>query len=78
MVDCDVDAADFHLLLQPKILMQEKYFGGRSPRVDLERCTQCGLCTDICRFQAIHNGVVDLVSCEGCGFCVTFALKKPL
>ncbi len=69
MVDCDVDAADFHLLLQPKILMQEKYFGGRSPRVDLERCTQCGLCTDICRFQAIHNGVVDLVSCEGCGFC---------
>jgi MinD superfamily P-loop ATPase len=69
MVDCDVDAADLHLLLQPKILIQEKYFGGRSPHVDLEKCTQCGLCTEICRFQAIHNGVVDLVSCEGCGFC---------
>ena len=69
MVDCDVDAADLHLLLQPKILMQEKYFGGRSPHVDLERCTQCGLCTEICRFHAIDKGVVDPVSCEGCGFC---------
>jgi MinD superfamily P-loop ATPase len=69
MVDCDVDAADLHLLLQPKILMQEKYFGGRAPRVDLDKCTQCGLCTEICRFHAINNGVVDSVSCEGCGFC---------
>jgi MinD superfamily P-loop ATPase len=69
MVDCDVDAADLHLLLQPKIMSQEKYYGGRSPKVDLERCTQCGLCTEVCRFHAIENGVVDYVSCEGCGFC---------
>ena len=69
MVDCDVDAADLHLLLQPKILTQEKYFGGRSPHVDLEKCTQCGLCTEICRFNAIDNGAVDPISCEGCGFC---------
>jgi MinD superfamily P-loop ATPase len=69
MVDCDVDAADLHLLLQPKIVTQEKYFGGRSPHVELDKCTQCGLCTDICRFHAIENGVVDFVSCEGCGFC---------
>src|SRR4030043_540395 len=69
MVDCDVDAADLHLLLQPKILMEEKYFGGRTPRVDLDKCTQCGLCTEVCRFHAIINGVVDSVSCEGCGFC---------
>jgi MinD superfamily P-loop ATPase len=69
MVDCDVDAADLHLLLKPKILTQEKYYGGRSPQVDLDKCTQCGLCTDVCRFKAIKNGVVDPVSCEGCGFC---------
>jgi len=69
MVDCDVDAADLHLLLQPKVLIQEKYFGGRSPRVDLDKCTQCGLCTEICRFNAIDNGVVNPISCEGCGFC---------
>jgi MinD superfamily P-loop ATPase len=69
MVDCDVDAADLYLLLRPKVLIQEKYFGGRSPGVDLDKCTQCGLCTEVCRFHAIDNGVVDYVSCEGCGFC---------
>ena len=69
LVDCDVDAADRHLLLHPRILKQEKYYGGRSPRVDLDKCTQCGLCTEVCRFHAIENGVVNYVSCEGCGFC---------
>ena len=69
MLDCDVDAADLHLLLQPKILIQEKYFGGRSPHVDLEKCTQCGLCTGVCRFHAIDNGLINPIACEGCGFC---------
>jgi MinD superfamily P-loop ATPase len=69
MVDCDVDAADLYLLLRPKVLIQRKYFGGRSPGVELDKCTQCGLCTEVCRFHAIENGVVDYVSCEGCGFC---------
>jgi len=69
MVDCDVDAADLHLLLHSNVLNQEKFYGGRSPCVDLDKCTQCGLCTDVCRFNAIDNGVVDPVSCEGCGFC---------
>ena len=69
MVDCDVDAADLHLLLKPTILTQEKFYGGRSPSVTLEKCTQCGLCTEVCRFHAINDGVVDRISCEGCGFC---------
>jgi MinD superfamily P-loop ATPase len=69
MVDCDVDAADLHLLLKPTGLLQEKYFGGRSPHVDLDKCTHCGLCTEVCRFNAIDNGVVNPISCEGCGFC---------
>ncbi|MEO0108972.1 MAG: 4Fe-4S binding protein, partial [candidate division WOR-3 bacterium] len=49
---CDVDAADLHILLRPRVMIQEKYFGGRSPQVDLEKCTRCGLCTDVCRFDA--------------------------
>jgi len=69
LVDCDVDAADLHILLRPNVLKKEKYYGGRSPHVDLDKCTQCGLCTEVCRFHAIENGVVDYVSCEGCGFC---------
>ncbi len=69
IVDCDVDAADLHLLLRPKILAQEKYYGRRLPKVDLDKCTQCGLCTDLCGFDAINNGVLYTISCEGCGFC---------
>jgi MinD superfamily P-loop ATPase len=78
MVDCDVDAADFHLLLQPKILTQQKYFGGRSPHVDSEKCTRCGLCTDVCRFHAIDSGVVNLIACEGCGFCYHICPEKAI
>lgn len=69
MVDCDVDAADLHLLLRAEVKFQEKYFGGRSPHVEMEKCNQCGLCTEVCRFNAIHHGLLDPISCEGCGFC---------
>ena len=78
MVDCDVDAADLYLLLKPNILIQEKYFGGRSPHVDLDKCTQCGLCTKVCRFSAIDNGVVNIISCEGCGFCSHICPEKVI
>ncbi len=70
MVDCDVDAADLHLILDAKIRQREEFYGGRSPVVDLEKCTQCGICTDLCRFAAIQDGVVDIVSCDHCGLCV--------
>ena len=70
MVDCDVDAADLHLILDAKIQQTEKFYGGRSPVVDLEKCTRCGICNDICRFDAIEDGVVDIVSCDHCGLCV--------
>jgi MinD superfamily P-loop ATPase len=69
MVDCDVDAADLHLILDAKTQRTEKFFSGRSPVVDGEKCTQCGICTDLCRFGAIKDGVVDIVSCDHCGLC---------
>jgi MinD superfamily P-loop ATPase len=78
MVDCDVDAADLHLLLRPRIVTQEKFFGGRSPSVDLDQCTQCGLCTEVCRFHAIENGLVNTISCEGCGFCSHICPEKAI
>ena len=70
MVDCDVDAADLHLILDSKIQQTEAFFGGRSPVVDQEKCTQCGICTDLCRFDAFKDGIVDIVSCDHCGLCV--------
>lgn len=69
LVDCDVDAPDLHLLLQPEVIQQGPFVGGRKPQVEAESCTRCGLCTELCRFGAIEAGEVDIVQCEGCGLC---------
>jgi MinD superfamily P-loop ATPase len=69
MVDCDVDAADLHLLLQPTIREKHEFWSGQVATIDEEKCTQCGLCQEVCRFTAIKDFEVDAVSCEGCGFC---------
>ena len=69
LVDCDVDAADLHLLLQPTIQEEHEFWSGLSAAIDEQKCTRCGLCEELCRFQAIHDFTVDAVSCEGCGFC---------
>lgn len=77
MADCDVDAADLHLLLHPEI--KETYnFTGRAAMIDDEKCTQCGKCQEICRFEAINNFKVDPVSCEGCGICFYICPEKAI
>lgn len=69
IVDGDVDAADLHLLLQPKSREEHEFWSGQTAVIDVNRCTHCGLCEQLCRFDAIHDLVVDVTSCEGCGFC---------
>ena len=69
MADCDVDAADLHLLLSPSIKEGNEFRSGQVAVIDEEKCIQCGLCQDECRFDAISNFKVEPVSCEGCGFC---------
>jgi len=69
LADCDVDAADLHLLLKPRLKQETEFWSGQVAHIDPEKCTQCGLCQDLCRFDAIRDFRVDPVSCEGCGFC---------
>ncbi len=69
LADCDVDAADLYLLLQPQIKQEHEFWSGQTAYIDGERCNQCGLCQEVCRFGAIENYLVDPISCEGCGFC---------
>jgi len=70
MVDGDVDAADLHLILKPEIKREEEFYGGRIPVMDKEKCDECGICMDVCHFDAIYDYIIDLVSCEGCGLCM--------
>ncbi len=73
IADCDVDAADMHILMQPENAKSEDFYSGELAVIDQDTCTQCGKCFDVCRFNAIdvNNGIhiVDELSCEGCGYC---------
>jgi MinD superfamily P-loop ATPase len=73
MADCDVDAADLHLLLHPQIKEKHEFKAGSKAILDEEKCILCGRCIQVCRFSAIYEEedkiVIDPVACEGCGVC---------
>ena len=71
LADCDVDAADLHLMLRPRIRQREEFCSGATAVIHPERCTQCGACRAACRFDAIDAAfVVDPLACEGCRVCL--------
>ena len=49
--DCDVDAPDLHLILQPQVRERREFFGIKRAFIDSTKCNQCGSCQDACRFQ---------------------------
>ncbi|MGM0367356.1 MAG: ATP-binding protein [Actinomycetota bacterium] len=71
-VDCDVDAANLHILLEPEIEKEEEFVGGAVATLTGE-CINCGKCEQSCQFDAISgsetNLVIDPIRCEGCGVC---------
>jgi MinD superfamily P-loop ATPase len=77
IADCDIDAADLHLVLSPEIKESGLFSGGMEVKIDQDKCTMCGECEKACRFSAIKeikkNGKaryeVDELACEGCGVC---------
>lgn len=70
LADCDVDAADLHLVLTPNILETHDFYSGELPVVDRNLCTECGVCVEHCRFEAITEDIRVLEEhCEGCGVC---------
>ncbi len=73
VADCDVDAADMHLLMQPDFENENDFYSGEVAYIDQRNCTRCGKCQQVCRFEAIFvkNGqfTVDPIACEGCGYC---------
>lgn len=83
LADCDVDAADLHLLLKPAVRQTQDFSGGRTARIAADQCVGCGRCVEVCAFGAVSfdgpaNGVVartcrvEDIACEGCGVCAHF------
>jgi MinD superfamily P-loop ATPase len=69
LCDCDVDAADLHLLLRPAVEETHEFWGRPLAEIDLNKCSRCGLCLEVCRFDAIQDLLVDPFACEGCRLC---------
>lgn len=82
VADCDVDAADLHLLLKPNLIYRESFMSGHEAVIDEESCASCGLCEEICRFDAIEfqdgRYRVRDIGCEGCKVCVEFCPEKAI
>jgi len=79
LCDADVDAADLHLLMNPDIKESHDFQGGGIAIINPNKCTQCGLCRDLCRWNAISEAFeVDPIECEGCGVCVDFCPEEAV
>jgi MinD superfamily P-loop ATPase len=81
--DCDVDASDLHLLLDPETVRKQSFSGGKAASVVPEKCNGCGKCEELCRYGAVVPGTdgsrrgkaiytIDKIACEGCGVCAYF------
>jgi MinD superfamily P-loop ATPase len=79
LCDADVDAADLHLILDPEVKRQFDFRSGFTADIDGEKCTECGLCRDLCRWNAINDKFhVNPIECEGCGVCVYFCPEQAI
>jgi MinD superfamily P-loop ATPase len=74
LADADVDAANFELVLNPRAVSEQEFWSGQSAVINPEMCSGCGICAEVCRFDAIvvANGLyrVDDLGCEGCAACM--------
>ena len=79
LCDADVDAADLHLILNPHVYTHADFKFGHTAAVEHDNCSRCGLCRDLCRFDAIDDDFnINPLDCEGCGVCVYFCPQKAI
>jgi MinD superfamily P-loop ATPase len=82
VADCDVDAANLYLILQPENYREEKFVSGYKAVINAETCTNCGICVRYCRFDAIsvENEKVTITetSCDGCKLCMRICPNQSI
>lgn len=81
--DADVDAADLHLIMNPKILETHDFISGNEAVINPDLCTGCGQCFEVCRFDAVSQSEddtynIDPLDCEGCGVCVDLCPEQAI
>jgi len=79
LCDADVDAADLHIITDPEIQERYDFEAGHTAIIDLDKCSECGICRDLCRWDAINEDFkVNSIRCEGCGVCFYFCPEKAI
>jgi MinD superfamily P-loop ATPase len=87
IADCDVDAADLHLVLAPQVRERHDFASGHQAVIRQADCRGCGTCLELCRFEAVQKTIredgavttaIDPVACEGCGVCVRFCPQRAI
>lgn len=89
LADCDVDAADLHLVLEPTIQQRQDFSGGSLASIRTQDCSGCGQCYHVCRFEAVQANEqtagsprrtysIDPVGCEGCGLCARICPESAI
>jgi len=78
LADCDVDAADLHLVTAPQVCQKTDFYSGHQAVIRSRDCIGCGACLAHCRFGAvIHQRMDDpwleshggQIVCQDCDFC---------
>jgi MinD superfamily P-loop ATPase len=71
--DCDVDASDLHLILNPRKIIDTVFASGLKASINETNCIGCGRYLPVCRFNAIKSCKpiygIDEYLCEGCAAC---------
>lgn len=83
LADCDVDAADLHLILTPKELSGNDFVGGRAPQINYDKCSKCGECFRLCRYNAISfteeaGPQINEFTCDCCALCAWACPEKAI
>ena len=82
ITDCDVDAADLHLVLNHRILKEESFSDGKKGYINNKLCSGCGKCKSLCRFDAIEQRdnqfYIEKTFCEGCALCSEFCPEQAI
>lgn len=82
VADCDVDAANMHLLLDADHEDVHDFYSGKLAVIDQDKCISCGICHEHCHFGAIEihkdKFSVNPLRCEGCGLCARLCPEKAI
>ncbi len=82
VADCDVDAADMHLLMAPDFAHPQDFYSGELCVINQDLCIGCGKCKKVCKFDAISiiegKYIVDPIGCEGCGYCARICPSQAI